>query len=130
MKPTGEILVIGGGVIGLAIALELNQQGASVTIVTRDFAKPLPMPPLECFHRNNVLYQFAVVGFFGVAFPKANRVSIHALVHFGAQSLHAFALQPIISLCTLRRPRYHCYGATTIARCWGIAQVMLTVHPR
>lgn len=39
MKSTGEILVIGGGVIGLAIALELKRQGASVTIVSRDFTE-------------------------------------------------------------------------------------------
>ena len=39
MKPTGEILVIGSGVISLAIALELKRQGASVTIVCRDFTE-------------------------------------------------------------------------------------------
>ncbi len=39
MKSTGEILVIGGGVISLAIALELKRQGASVTIVSRDFTE-------------------------------------------------------------------------------------------
>ncbi len=39
MQSTGEILVIGGGVISLAIALELRRQGASVTIVSRDFTE-------------------------------------------------------------------------------------------
>ncbi|PSB19531.1 glycine oxidase ThiO [Phormidesmis priestleyi ULC007] len=39
MKSTGEILVIGGGIISLAIALELKRQGASVTIVCRDFTE-------------------------------------------------------------------------------------------
>ncbi len=39
MKSTGEILVIGGGVISLAIALELKQHGATVTIVSRDFTE-------------------------------------------------------------------------------------------
>ena len=39
MQSTGEILVIGGGVISLAIALELKRQGASVTIVSRDFTE-------------------------------------------------------------------------------------------
>ncbi|MBD2231396.1 glycine oxidase ThiO [Phormidium tenue FACHB-1052] len=32
-----DVLVVGGGVIGLAIALELRQQGASVTVLSRDF---------------------------------------------------------------------------------------------
>jgi glycine oxidase ThiO len=32
-----EILIVGGGIIGLAIALELKAQGASVTILCRDF---------------------------------------------------------------------------------------------
>ena len=39
MKSSGEILVIGGGVISLGIALELKRQGASVTIVCRNFAE-------------------------------------------------------------------------------------------
>ncbi|MGB3137142.1 MAG: glycine oxidase ThiO [Nodosilinea sp.] len=34
-----DVLVVGGGVIGLAIALELHQQGASVTVLSRDFAQ-------------------------------------------------------------------------------------------
>jgi thiazole synthase len=33
----GEVLVIGGGIIGLAIALELKQQGVAVTVLSRDF---------------------------------------------------------------------------------------------
>ncbi|HSM84269.1 MAG TPA: glycine oxidase ThiO [Nodosilinea sp.] len=32
-----DVLVVGGGVIGLAIALELRQQGASVAVLSRDF---------------------------------------------------------------------------------------------
>ncbi|AFZ35207.1 glycine oxidase [Stanieria cyanosphaera PCC 7437] len=39
MKATKDILVIGGGVIGLAIAVELKLRGASVTVVSRDFAQ-------------------------------------------------------------------------------------------
>ncbi|MER3434440.1 MAG: glycine oxidase ThiO [Leptolyngbya sp. ERB_1_1] len=34
-----EILIIGGGIIGLAIAIELKAQGAAVTILCRDFAE-------------------------------------------------------------------------------------------
>ncbi|HZG37998.1 MAG TPA: glycine oxidase ThiO, partial [Nodosilinea sp.] len=34
-----DVLVVGGGVIGLAIALELRQQGATVTVLSRDFAQ-------------------------------------------------------------------------------------------
>jgi glycine oxidase ThiO len=33
-----DILVVGGGIMGLAIALELRQQGANVAILSRDFA--------------------------------------------------------------------------------------------
>jgi thiazole synthase len=32
-----DVLVLGGGVIGLAIALELRQRGATVTVLSRDF---------------------------------------------------------------------------------------------
>ena len=72
MKSTGEILVIGGGVISLAIALELKQHGASVTIVTRDFTEAathaaagmlapqaeqiLPSPMLDLCLRSRDLY--------------------------------------------------------------------------
>ena len=37
MNAASEILIVGGGVIGLAIALELKLRGASVTVVSRDF---------------------------------------------------------------------------------------------
>ncbi|PZO61334.1 MAG: glycine oxidase ThiO [Phormidesmis priestleyi] len=33
-----DVLIIGGGTMGLAIALELKQQGLSVTVLSRDFA--------------------------------------------------------------------------------------------
>ncbi len=39
MKTAREILVIGGGVIGLAIAVELKLRGATVTVVSRDFGQ-------------------------------------------------------------------------------------------
>jgi glycine oxidase ThiO len=39
MKTTRDILIIGGGITSLAIALELSLQGASVTILCRDFAE-------------------------------------------------------------------------------------------
>ncbi|MGF1518814.1 MAG: glycine oxidase ThiO [Nodosilinea sp.] len=34
-----DVLVVGGGIIGLAIALELQQQGATVAVLSRDFAQ-------------------------------------------------------------------------------------------
>ncbi|HTL90331.1 MAG TPA: FAD-dependent oxidoreductase, partial [Leptolyngbya sp.] len=34
-----QILIIGGGIVGLAIAIELKSQGAAVTILCRDFAE-------------------------------------------------------------------------------------------
>lgn len=34
-----DILIVGGGIIGLSIALELRLQGASVTVLCRDFAE-------------------------------------------------------------------------------------------
>ncbi|NJP12070.1 MAG: FAD-dependent oxidoreductase, partial [Leptolyngbyaceae cyanobacterium RU_5_1] len=33
-----DVLIMGGGVIGMAIALELRLQGATVTILSRDFS--------------------------------------------------------------------------------------------
>lgn len=36
MPQTSDVLIIGGGVIGFAIALELRQQGAEVTLISRD----------------------------------------------------------------------------------------------
>ncbi|MEM8806173.1 MAG: glycine oxidase ThiO [Cyanobacteria bacterium P01_G01_bin.38] len=33
-----DVLIVGGGIIGLAIAIELRQQGATVKVVSRDFA--------------------------------------------------------------------------------------------
>jgi len=37
MNATSDVLIIGGGVIGLAIAIELKLRGATVKIVSRDF---------------------------------------------------------------------------------------------
>ncbi|MGL5807826.1 MAG: glycine oxidase ThiO [Xenococcaceae cyanobacterium] len=37
MSATSEIVIIGGGVIGLAIAVELKRRGATVTVLSRDF---------------------------------------------------------------------------------------------
>ncbi len=72
MKSTCDVLVMGGGIISLTIALELKRQGASVTIVCRDFAeaathaaagmlapqaeKMLPSPLLDLCLRSRALY--------------------------------------------------------------------------
>ncbi|PSF38192.1 glycine oxidase ThiO [Aphanothece hegewaldii CCALA 016] len=37
MNATNEIIVIGGGIIGLAIAVDLKLRGSSVTVLSRDF---------------------------------------------------------------------------------------------
>jgi thiazole synthase len=37
MNTSSDVLIIGGGVIGLAIAIELKLRGASVTVLSRDF---------------------------------------------------------------------------------------------
>ena len=37
MKATSDILILGGGIIGLAIAVELRQRGLKVTVLSRDF---------------------------------------------------------------------------------------------
>ena len=37
MNKSNEILIIGGGIIGLSIAIELQLRGAKVTVISRDF---------------------------------------------------------------------------------------------
>ena len=37
MKTARDILIIGGGIIGLAIAIDLKRQGAKVTVISKDF---------------------------------------------------------------------------------------------
>lgn len=37
VSQASEVLIVGGGIMGLAIALELKQQGISVTVLSRDF---------------------------------------------------------------------------------------------
>ena len=37
MKATKDILVVGGGAMGLAIAIELKRHGAKVTVISKDF---------------------------------------------------------------------------------------------
>lgn len=72
MNAVSEILIIGGGVVGLAIALELKLRGAAVTVVSRDgqqaatlaaagmlapFAEAIPASPmLDLCLRSRSLY--------------------------------------------------------------------------
>jgi len=39
MNRAADVLVVGGGIVGLAIAVELKLRGASVTVLSRDFAQ-------------------------------------------------------------------------------------------
>ena len=39
MKAAKDILIVGGGVIGLAIAIELKRRGAKVTVISKDFVQ-------------------------------------------------------------------------------------------
>ncbi|MFY7933594.1 MAG: FAD-dependent oxidoreductase, partial [Microcystis aeruginosa] len=39
MNSTSEILILGGGIIGLAIAVDLQLRGAKVTLLVRDIAQ-------------------------------------------------------------------------------------------
>ncbi len=39
MKTSNEIIIIGGGIIGLSIAIELKLKGCSVTVLSRNFAQ-------------------------------------------------------------------------------------------
>jgi thiazole synthase len=39
MEAARDILIVGGGVVGLAIAVELKHQGAKVTVVSQDFTQ-------------------------------------------------------------------------------------------
>lgn len=39
MAQQGDVLILGGGIIGLAIAIELQQQGCKVTVLSRNFTE-------------------------------------------------------------------------------------------
>lgn len=72
MNAVSEILIVGGGVIGLSIAVELKLRGAAVTVVSRDFNQAstlaaagmlapgaeaiAPSPMLELCLRSRFLY--------------------------------------------------------------------------
>ncbi|MEL7226914.1 MAG: FAD-dependent oxidoreductase, partial [Cyanobacteria bacterium J06576_12] len=38
MGQAADVIIVGGGVMGLAIALELHQQGTQVTVLSKDFS--------------------------------------------------------------------------------------------
>lgn len=69
---TADILVMGGGIVGLAIALELRSRGAAVTVLTRD--------------RREAATQAAA----GMLAPHAERIDSKALLELGEKSLSLY----------------------------------------
>lgn len=69
---TAEILIIGGGIVGLAIALELQSRGAAVTVLTRD--------------RNQAATRAAA----GMLAPHAERIEASPLLELGQKSLSLY----------------------------------------
>ena len=68
MAKTQEILVIGGGIIGLAIAVELQLRGARVTVLSRDF------------------HQAATQAAGGMLAPQAERLPLSPMLELGVRS--------------------------------------------
>jgi thiazole synthase len=73
MNSTRDVLIVGGGVIGLSIAIELKLRGAKVTVLSREFqqaashaaagmlapgAEAIPdSPMLDLCRRSQALYR-------------------------------------------------------------------------
>jgi len=71
-EQAGDVLVLGGGIIGLAIALELQHQGATVTVISRD-------------HPQAASYAAA-----GMLAPHAEELPPGPLLDLGLRSLAAY----------------------------------------
>ncbi|MEC4815012.1 MAG: glycine oxidase ThiO [Scytonema sp. PMC 1069.18] len=69
---TSDVLIIGGGVIGLAIALELKLRGSQVTVVNRDF------------------HSAASHAAAGMLAPTAERISHEAMLELCQRSLYLY----------------------------------------
>jgi thiazole synthase len=72
MRTEDEVLIVGGGIIGLAIALELKLRGTSVTVLSRDFG------------------QAAAHAAAGMLAPQAEALPPGALLDLSLQSLEAY----------------------------------------
>ncbi|MEO1144057.1 MAG: glycine oxidase ThiO [Cyanobacteria bacterium J06638_22] len=72
MRREDEVLIVGGGIIGLAIALELKLRGTSVTVLSRDFG------------------QAAAHAAAGMLAPQAESLPPGALLDLSLQSLAAY----------------------------------------
>ncbi len=86
IRTSSDILIIGGGIIGLAIALELRLRGARVTVLTR--------------HRPSAATRAAA----GMLAPHAEHLPPGALLHLGRKSLALYPewVQRIEALSTMK----------------------------
>ena len=72
MKMSNEIIIIGGGIIGLSIAIELKLKGCSVTVLSRNFA------------------QSATNATAGMLAPRAEQLENKAMLELALQSLSLY----------------------------------------